>query len=97
VKNSRAPLIAAIVLLLLPVLYVGSYLALRNPRYAILVEVPARRPMKIVADYRFVGQQGRTFFWPLEQIDRQVRPKTWGPRKEVLGSPPVVRLTPVMP
>ena len=30
--HSRAPLIFAIVLLLLPVLYVGGYLALVNPR-----------------------------------------------------------------
>jgi hypothetical protein len=47
-KPSRAPLILAIVLLLLPVLYVGSYLALVNP-----VGTPA--PFGGVNYYRVAG------------------------------------------
>jgi len=60
--RSRAPLIAAIVLLLLPILYGGSYLALVVPGAAM--------------PYRGV-EPARSFFWPLEQIDRKVRPAEW--------------------
>ena len=59
---NRAPLIVAIVLLLLPVLYVMSYLA--------MVEHGSALPYRSEAE--------RTFFWPLEQIDRKLRPLTWG-------------------
>lgn len=65
--TNRAPLVVAIILFLLPVLYVGSYLAL---------VVPSRDPF---AHYNrlessFVDQ----FFWPPRQIDRKARPESWG-------------------
>ncbi len=68
---NRAPLIVAIVLLLLPVLYVGSYLALvtPGPRFG---WGSAVYPIYRVADGFCIR-----FFWPLEQIDRTVRPGAW--------------------
>ena len=81
--TNRGPLIIAILVLLLPVLYVGSYLALVDPPRTSHNAV--RREMWDVANYR--GQQywrGRagdvmeTLFWPIEQIDRKLRPKIWG-------------------
>jgi hypothetical protein len=70
--RSFAPIIAAI-LLLLPVLYVGSYLALvkPGPRYG---WGSALHPTYRVAD-RFCTR----FFWPLEQVDRKLRPNKWDP------------------
>ena len=89
-RESRAPLIVAIVLLLLPVLYVGSYLALVLPGNIVVdpggsihltlldtnglgVPVFGRRE-----NYRFADSLCSVLFWPLEQIDRKVRPAAWG-------------------
>jgi hypothetical protein len=57
------PVVVAAALLVLPVLYVGSYWA--------LVDHGTAAPY-----HRF--EAGRTLFWPLEQIDRKLRPLTWG-------------------
>ncbi|QDU31427.1 hypothetical protein ETAA8_65850 [Anatilimnocola aggregata] len=85
--TSRAPLIVAIVLLLLPVLYVGSYLALVEPQGIVIRPeinqnaeyylgyspiIPA-----VIHRYRFQNDIAETFYWPLEQIDRKVRPGAW--------------------
>ncbi len=72
--QSRAPLIIAIVLLLLPVLYLGSYLALVQPLGAF---VDAPRGGYYVSHYRISGTSPAKFFWPLEWIDRRVRPDSW--------------------
>ncbi|WP_254513203.1 hypothetical protein [Anatilimnocola floriformis] len=68
-RESRAPLIFAIVLLLLPVLYVVSYLALVRPTafYSSVGGHP----------YRMGGEYAERVFWPLEQADRRVRPNSW--------------------
>lgn len=72
-KRNAAPIIAA-VLLLLPVVYVGSYLALVNPQ-------PLPRKSYSWGQrnygYRIDGLQVARFYWPLEQIDRKVRPGAW--------------------
>jgi hypothetical protein len=75
-KRHAAPIIAA-VLLLLPVLYVGSYLVLVRPPVGIWVGGGGQLAHHIVADYRCCAEQARWFFWPLEQIDRKVRPGAW--------------------
>ena len=80
-KRHTAPIIAAI-LLLLPVLYVGSYLALVVPpgRYVSRTVGSANnRPSTEIffEKYRFGGEWARWFYWPLEQIDRKVRPRAW--------------------
>lgn len=61
-KKHAAPIITA-VLLLLPILYVGSYLALVNPR-----------PDGANYGWRYSNVPVTVFFWPLEQIDRKIRP-----------------------
>jgi hypothetical protein len=59
-RRSAGPLIIAIVLLLLPMLYVGSYLALKQVEY-----------------YCWGGDWASRLYWPLEQIDRKMRPEAW--------------------
>jgi hypothetical protein len=79
-KKHAAPLIVAIVLLLLPVLYVGSYLALVVPRARLSGRLNISSA-NLTADpwehYRLPGRVCGCIFWPLEQIDRKVRPKAW--------------------
>lgn len=67
--QSRTPLIVAIGLLLLPVLYVGSYLSLVRP---------IQRKSYVQYHYPLIGAQHQTtIFWPLEKIDGRVRPASW--------------------
>ena len=68
-RTSRLPLILAIVVLLLPVLYVASYLALVLPTafHGFVDGYP----------YRMGGEFSARAFWPLEQIDRRVRRNSW--------------------
>lgn len=61
--RSSAPLIAAIILLTLPVPYVGSYLTQVMPGAAV--------------SYVGGSEFSSWIFWPLEQIDRKVRPGAW--------------------
>ncbi|WP_254509811.1 hypothetical protein [Anatilimnocola floriformis] len=82
-RESRAPLIVAIVLLVLPVLYVGSYLALVVPGGFSPV-TPIKGSKKIafqnpceIAHFRCGVHRAALFFWPLEQIDRKLRPGAW--------------------
>ena len=71
---NRAPLILAIVLLLLPVLYVGSYLALVVPGGR-MVSLGYRNSFYV--HYRVDPEWPARVFWPLEQIDRKARPSAW--------------------
>jgi hypothetical protein len=84
--RSFAPIIAA-VLLLLPVLYVGSYLALVDPESEQGLEriLDGRS-----ANYRLGGRRIESFYWPLKQIDQSVRPKAWDDPwdQPVFRSPP---------
>lgn len=78
-----APVIA-VLLLLLPLLYIGSYLALvvRKP----MVTVSLTFPTQYSADYyRFGGDYAEIFFWPLEQLDRRLQPDAWGDDFERIG------------
>lgn len=73
--TNRAPLNTAIVLLSLPVPYVGSYFALVMPAE----EWPRGRYNEFVHRpiYRVGGDWAKFTYWPLEKIDRKVRPKAW--------------------
>jgi hypothetical protein len=68
------PMITA-AFLLLPLLYVGSYAALVDPN--------AVRPRCGHDDspslplYRIGGAHAERFYWPLETVDRRLRPETW--------------------
>ena len=77
--TNRAPIIAAI-LLLLPVLYVGSYLVVVEPEDRFLT-VPAEN-MKhryIVGTSHYCGASTSIakFYSPLEWMDRKIRPDAW--------------------
>jgi hypothetical protein len=83
---SRAPPITAIVLLLLPVLYVGSYLALvlpGPPSFSFSVSMTVSwdsdpiSPFDPDPTYRLDSDWLPRFFWPLEQLDRRLRPQAW--------------------
>ncbi|QDU27650.1 hypothetical protein ETAA8_27390 [Anatilimnocola aggregata] len=78
-QTSRAPLITAIVLLLLPLLYVGSYLALVVPQGRMVFKATEYFPgHEYLCRYRIDSDVILpALFWPLEQIDRKVRPEAW--------------------
>ncbi len=77
-KDARAPLLVAVVLLVLPLLYVGSYLALVQ-QAAVIVTLPGSPPLTAhVSEYRFGGRYATAFYRPLEKLDRKLRPGTWG-------------------
>jgi len=82
-KRHAAPILA-VVLLLLPVLYVGSYLALVTPEGAITHTFQGNSVRIGWHHYRVSGTWIGNVFWPLEQIDRKVRPGAWEIK---LGSP----------
>jgi hypothetical protein len=83
-SQSRAPLIVSIVLLLLPLLYVGSYFALLNPH-----KNTAERWQQVMTtgnvNYRAGGWFSDCCFWPIERIDRKLRPSVWGSELERIG------------
>jgi hypothetical protein len=78
-RRNAAPIIAA-VLLLLPLLYVGSYLALVVP-IGLFVDYSndpfAFEPELSYDRYRYGAARVAIVFWPLEQIDRRIRPEQW--------------------
>jgi hypothetical protein len=75
-KKHAAPLIAAL-LLFLSVLYLGSYCALVKPFHR-SVWVGGAGTLRMELDhYRWGGRVSAKVFWPLEQIDRTVRPEAW--------------------
>ncbi|WP_254509359.1 hypothetical protein [Anatilimnocola floriformis] len=77
-RESRAPVIVAILLLLLPVLYVGSYAVLVTPGRQVHRQVSPNRTETIGYTYRINSWWPSNIYWPLELIDRQLRPGLWG-------------------
>ena len=73
--NARAPLITAIVLLLLPLLYVATYFANVQPAEDFALPYP----------YRWGGVWAARVYWPLEKTDRRLRPDSWGTWVDVGG------------
>ena len=79
--RSFAPIIAA-VLLLLPVLYVTSYLVLVVPEGIPRQGIGVANGVVVSSishdnHYRLARDQAEWLFWPLEQIDRRLRPSAW--------------------
>ncbi|QDU31714.1 hypothetical protein ETAA8_68740 [Anatilimnocola aggregata] len=62
----------AALLLLLPVLYVGSYFAMVTPG-----RVKVQFGFVPNDSYRAGAEYCEFIFWPLEQIDRRLRPAAW--------------------
>ncbi|WP_254514048.1 hypothetical protein [Anatilimnocola floriformis] len=79
-NKSLAPLIIAIVVLLLPVLYAGSYFAMVIPFRLDEATMKGSRAGKAYSYgycYRFGDEYAAMLFWPLEQIDQRTRPAQW--------------------
>ena len=77
-KKHAAPIIV-IVLLLLPVLYVGSYLALVTPgEFQRLSDGSYYWPRH----YRMGNSWAGYVFFPLENVDRRIRPTVWEYQEE---------------
>ncbi len=78
-KETRLPLLVAVVVLLLPTLYVGSYMALVQQSAADIAPPDGRPPFAaVIPNYRVGGTYAETFYRPVEQFDRALRPNTWG-------------------
>lgn len=85
--RSTTPAIIAVLLLLLPVVYGRSYLALVVPggifirdeegRYGVLFDRRDGIVQCHVARYRAGSPLCKRLFWPLEQIDWKLRPREW--------------------
>jgi hypothetical protein len=74
-QRSRTTVIIAAILLLLPALYVGSYLALVLPNGRLQ---PTGAPGDYaVVYYRAGGDFAATIYWPAEQLDRWLFPGRW--------------------
>jgi len=71
--NNRTPLILATALLMLPLLYVGSYFALLD----FCCGVEQRGDYDVITNYRAAPRACEAVFWPLEKIDRTLRPEAW--------------------
>jgi hypothetical protein len=74
--NHRAPLVVAIFMLLLPVIYVGSYFALVVPEGKNIWGSPS-------IHYRWGERKLEPVYYPLEQLDRRMRPLAWQPRSKI--------------
>ena len=82
-RQSRLPVIGAVVVLLLPMVYVVSYLALVWPdrmRYDSLDS-----HMQFIPKYRYGTEAwAERVYWPLEQVDRKLRPDRWQSLRMIL-------------
>lgn len=84
-SQSRGPLIVAVVLLLL-MLYVGSYLALVVPRGSFALVIEPDGQYWETRNYRCGESVSKSVFWPLEQIDRKLRPGEWRKAMRIEGA-----------
>ncbi len=82
-SHSRAPLIFAMTLLLLPVLYLATYLVLVTPAGTFVADPASpylyRDGFGRKDPYRAWNSNCQRIFWPLEKIDRASRPEAWQP------------------
>ena len=82
--KDRGPLVVAIVLLMLPAVYVGSYCALVVPRGYVIVEQVGPNGVHVPREhYRDGTSRIQTLFWPVEQLDRRIRHVAWDTLPEI--------------
>src|SRR4051812_23648757 len=82
--KSAGPLVVAVALLLCVPLYLVSYVALVVPGGVEVPRSPLSFPLPTV-HYRFADSQAATLYWPLEQMDRRLRPAAWNPWIDIGG------------
>jgi hypothetical protein len=77
-SRSFVPVAAvSIFLILLAFGYVGSYVVLVNPDPDPVAFSLGMMHSLDSPDYVLGGEWARRFFWPLEQLDRRLRPEVW--------------------
>jgi hypothetical protein len=74
-RSSHTPWVAIILLCLLPCIYAGSYLALVEAQPLSFVSGPG--PWRKRAVYRVGGAVAAKVYWPINKLDRKVRPDYW--------------------
>jgi hypothetical protein len=79
---TRSTLIIATPMLLLLAIYVSSYVALVDPQGLQCRSKTVKAgdfyfQSWVASSYRCGGQHSERVFWPLEQLDRRIRPKKW--------------------
>jgi hypothetical protein len=75
--KSAGPLLIAVALLLCVPVYFVSYVALVVPN-GVEVSLPAPAPpVWKINHYRLAPDQAAVVYWPLEQMDRRIRPAAW--------------------
>lgn len=77
--GSRTVLVTA--LLVLSFVYVAGYLAFVRPGGVTFRSSYTKNGIRYseisVEHYALLGDRGARLFWPLEQLDRRLRPKAW--------------------
>lgn len=101
-RTRYAPLALAVALLL-SFIYLGTYLALvvpegiLHPRFREKSSININEFAEVSASmqyYRFGGNQPRKLFWPLEWVDRRIRPGSWHSPAELFGPHEIGLLSP---
>ena len=75
--RSFAPLLVSLLLLLVPVAYVASYAGLVRPGRVFYTCSHLGNGEILVEPYAFGDEWSERIFWPLEQLDRRLRPDVW--------------------
>ena len=76
--HNSAGAITAAVLLLLPTLYVGSYYAVVDTDHSSAQGISfCRSNNDRDLRYRIYPELAGRFYWPIEQVDRRLRPAAW--------------------
>ncbi|WP_254513825.1 hypothetical protein [Anatilimnocola floriformis] len=81
-KEVRALIFVVVAILLLPTVYVASYLALAAKPSRSFRRLPTGEcTARMTSRYRYGEPITKKIYWPLEQIDRALRPKVWNPNE----------------
>ena len=80
-RTNFAALIIGIVVLLLPVTYVGAYLIALRPGHISTNHFIDQLPPEAFFPYRWRNPLVGRVFWPLEKVDRQLRTSKWEDRE----------------
>lgn len=96
-KQSSSAFLSVVVLIFL-IAYVGSYVVLVLPEgRTVWATTSGMKANIVLLHYRTDGQWQSTLFWPLEQLDRTLRPASWA-NNGGMGfdfSPPVQQMMPM--
>lgn len=82
-RPAHALWVAIILLCQEPCLYVGSYLALVEARP--LFFMSGSGPWRKRAVYRLGGSVTAKVYWPINEVDRKIRPDYWNDDVQILG------------